>query len=120
MLRGCRAEELESELCHKNARIVMLSRQSLGVNKEIKQLQKEADVSRHQVRTLVPSSQTRWGAEYEEVERNNVLHHTVDQSVEKFKRKNRGSVEVIVEPNISHQGSKTVRVVPSDEMSEEE
>ena len=98
----------------------MLSRQSLGVNKEIKQLQKEAGVSRYQVWTLVPSSQTRWIAEYEQVVRNNLLRHAVDQSVENFKRKNRGSVEAIVEPNISDQGSKADRVVPVDEMSEEE
>ena len=98
----------------------MLSRQSLGVNKEIKQLQKKDGVSRYQVWTFVPSSQTRWGTEYEQVVRNNLLPHVVDQSVENFKRKNRGSVEDMVEPNISDQGSKSGHTVPAEEMSEEE
>ncbi len=45
-----------------------------------------------------------------------LLRHAVDQSVENFKRKNRGSVEAIVEPNISDQGSKVGRSVPVDEI----
>ena len=90
--KTCKNPEAQEQL-RKNARIVMLSRQSLGVNKEIKQLQREAGVSRHQVRTLVPSSQTRWGAEFEQVARNNLLRHAVEQSVDNFKRKNKGSMD---------------------------
>jgi hypothetical protein len=98
--KTCKNPEAQEQL-RKNARIVMLSRQSLGVNKEIKQLQREAGVPRHQVRTLVPSSQTRWGAEFEQVARNNLLRHAVEQSVDNFKRKSKGIMEAIVEQNIS-------------------
>ncbi len=84
--KTCKNPESQDQLS-KNARIVMLSRQSLGVNKEIKQLQREVVVSRHQVWTLVPRSQTRWDTEFEQVVRKNLLRHTVDQSVENFKHK---------------------------------
>ncbi len=66
--------------------------------------------------TLVPSSRTRWGTEFEQVSRNNLLRHAVDQSVEKFKRRHKGSVEAIVEENISDQGRKAGRAVPADEI----
>ena len=51
--RTCQNSEAQ-DLLRKNARIVMLSRQSLGTNKHIKQLQRDAGVPRHLVWTLVP------------------------------------------------------------------
>ncbi len=64
----------------------------------------------------MPRSRTRWGVEFEQVSRNNLLRHDVDQSVEKFKRTHKGSAEAIVEENISDQGIKSGRDVPADEI----
>ena len=68
-------------------------------------------MSRHLVRTVVPISQTRWVVEFEQVLRNNLLRPAVNQSVE---HTHKGSLETIVEQNISDQVSKVGRPVPAD------
>ena len=50
------------------------------------------------------------------VSRNNLLRHSVDQIVERFKHTHKGSTETIVVENISDRGSKTDRTVPDDEI----
>ena len=45
-----------------------------------------------------------------------MLRPAVDQSVDKFKRTHKGSIEAIVEHNVSDQGSKAGRSVPADEI----
>jgi hypothetical protein len=48
-------------LLRKNNRVVMLSRQSLGVNKAIKQAQTKEGVPNHEVHTLVRTHTIHWG-----------------------------------------------------------
>ncbi len=48
--------------------------------------------------------------------RNNLFRNAVEQSVDNFKRKNKGSMEAIVEQNISDQGSQADRAVPADQI----
>lgn len=103
-------------LLRRNGRVVMLSRQSLSVNKAIKEAQLQAGVPDHKVHTLVPTVVTRWGNQYLQIQRNNLLRAAIDPAVEKYKRDNKGNKEAIVEPNESDQGSKAGRAVPATEI----
>ena len=100
----------------KNNRLVMLSRQSLAVNKSINDAQIEAKVPFQSVHTLVPTQVTRWGNQFEQLQRNNLLRAAIDPAVEKFKKDNKGSKEAIVEPNESEQGSKVGKAVAPAEL----
>jgi hypothetical protein len=103
-------------LLRKNNRVVMLSRQSLGVNKAIKQAQTKEGVPDHKVHTLVRTHTIRWGNQYLQLERNNLLRAGIDPAVEKFKRDNKGNKEAIVEPNESEEGSKAGKAVSASEI----
>jgi hypothetical protein len=111
----CKNDDAKA-LLRKNNRVVMLSRQSLSVNKGIKELQTKAGVPDHKVHTLVPTATTRWGNQYLQLERNNLLRAAIDPSVEKYKRDNKGNKEAIVEPNESDQGSKAGKAVAATEI----
>jgi hypothetical protein len=111
----CRNTEAK-DLLRKNNRVVMLSRQSLAVNKAIKQAQLDADVPDHKLLSLVRTATTRWGNQYCQISRNNVLRPAIDPSVEKYKKDNKGNKEAIVEPNESDQGSKAGKAVPATEL----
>lgn len=101
------------ELLRKNNRIVMLSHQSLATNKAIKEAQLNAGVGDHDIRTLVSTATTRWGNQFQQIERNNLLRLAIDPSVEKFKREHKNEKEAIVEHNESDQGSKVGAPVPA-------
>ena len=108
--------EEAKDLLRKDGRVVMLSRQSLAVNKGIKDAQTKAGVPDHKVHTLVPTATTRWGNQFLQIERNNLLRVAIDPVVERFKRDNKGNKEAIVEPNESDQGSKAGTAVPATEL----
>jgi hypothetical protein len=93
-------------LLHKNNRVVRLSRQSLGVNKTIKQAQTKEGVPDHKVHTLVPTHTIRWGNQYLQFERNNLLLADIDPDVEKF----RGTTRATRSPSWSRtRASRTAR-----------
>lgn len=104
------------ELLRKNNRIVMLTHQSLATNKAIKLAQTRAGVPDGEVRTLVSTATTRWGNQYEQLERNNLLRAAIDPTVEKFKKDHKNCKEAIVETNESDEGSKAGRAVPASEI----
>lgn len=66
------------ELLRRNNRVVMLSHQSLATNKAIKEAQLNAGITDHDVRTLVSTATTRWGNQYQQIERNNLLRLAID------------------------------------------
>lgn len=104
------------ELLRKNNRIVMLSHQSLATNKGIKEAQSGAGIQDHDIRTLIATATTRWGNQFQQIERNNLLRLAIDPTVEKFKRDHKNEKEAIVEMNESDQGSKVGTAVPANEI----
>jgi hypothetical protein len=70
----------------------------------------------HKVHTLVPTATTRWGNQFLQLQRNNLLRPAIDPVVKKYKRDNKGNKEAIVEPNESDQGSKAGNAVPATEI----
>lgn len=112
---SCKNVEFKA-LLRKHGRVVMLSNQSLAVTKSINTAQDNAGVPDYKLLGLVKTATTRWGNQYEQIDRNCVLRPAIDPAVEEFKRANKGEKEAIVEPNESDQGSKTGVPVPASDL----
>ena len=64
---------IKNRLLRKNNNVVMLSCQSLGVNKAIKQAQTKEGVPDHNAHTQVRMHTIRWGNQYLQLDHNNLL-----------------------------------------------
>ena len=94
-----------------NNNIVTLSRQSGTFLKSIEETQTSAGVPAHKVMHLVPTATTRWGNQYSQLDRNNMLRTSIDTGLFSYKKANKGNTEAIVVSNESDQGSKVGKAV---------
>ena len=65
---------------------------------------------------LVRTCPTRWGNQFLQLERNDVLKLTIDQSLQEYKKANKGLKEAIVVANDSDQGSKVSKAVAATDI----
>ena len=92
-------------------RISQLSNQSREVHYGIRDMQVAAGVPPTSILGTVDTSTTRWGNQYCQAERTNVLHPVVNPTVENFKRENRGKKDAIVEDDEANPTSRVGKPV---------
>ena len=115
-LAGASSKNPESKAhLRKQHRVVQLVHQSGAVLKGIKQAQTAAGVPDRNIMVPAKTKVTRWGGQFNQIQKNNVLRQAIDQSVEKYKKENKNK-EAIVEANESEQGSKVGVPVPASEI----
>ena len=100
----------------KHNRIVMLSNQNLKVPAAIDLAQMAAGVLDHETLGLVKTAVTRWGNQYSQIERNNLLRLAIDPTVDKYKRENKGEKEAIIENDLNDNSTKVGKAVPASEI----
>eukprot|EP00966_Prymnesium_polylepis_P326894 7382771-Prymnesium_polylepis.1 len=76
-----------------NADVVTLSNQSGSFHKSITKKQAEAGMKSFEEMKLVRTCPTRWGNQFLQLERNDVLKLTIDQSLQEYKKANKGLKE---------------------------
>jgi hypothetical protein len=94
-------------------RIAQLSNQSRAVSDGIRKGQIDADVPLSQILSTVDTCTTRWGNQFKQVSRSNVLKPVIDPVVDTYKRNNRGKKDAIVEDDESNATSRVGTAVPA-------
>ena len=94
-------------------RIAQLSNQSRAVSDGIRKGQLASDVPLSKILTTVDTCTTRWGNQFKQVSRNNILKPIIDPVVETYKRDNRGKKDAIVEDDESDPTSRIGCAVPA-------
>jgi hypothetical protein len=79
----------------------------------VRNAQIAAGVPLSKVLTTVDTCTTRWGNQFDQVERDNVLRPVLDPTVESYKRDNRGKKDAIVEDDDNNPTSRLGKVVPA-------
>jgi hypothetical protein len=102
-------------LLRKNNRVVMLSRQTFGVNKAIKKIQTKEGGPDHKVHALVRMHTICWGNQYLQIERNNQCPLIL------LSRSSRGTTRATMRPSwsrtsLSEEGSKAGKAVSASEI----
>eukprot|EP00966_Prymnesium_polylepis_P020000 460682-Prymnesium_polylepis.2 len=97
-------EEAKGQL-RLNTNVVTLSNQSGAFQERGCRRQVVAEMK------LVRTCPTRWGNEYLQLERNNILKLSIDPSLQEYKKANKGLKEAIVVTNDSDQGSKVGKAI---------
>lgn len=100
-------------LCKSHNRIAQLKNQSRAVSDGVRNTQISAVVPLSKVLTTVDTCTTRWGNQFRQIERNNVLRPVIDPVVEAYKRDNRGKKDAIVEADDSNPTSRLGKAVPA-------
>ena len=94
-------------------RTAQLSNQSRAVSDGIRKGQLAADVPLSKILSTVDTCTTRWGNQFRQVSRNNVLKPVIDPVVETYKRENRGKKDAIVEDDETNPTSRLGVAVPA-------
>ena len=94
----------------------MLSNQNLKLPAAIDLAQMAAGVLDHETLGLVKTAVTRWGNQYSQIERNNLLRPAIDPTVDKYKRDNKGEKEAIIENDLNDNSTKVGKAVPASEI----
>jgi hypothetical protein len=94
-------------------RVAQLKNQTRAVSDGVRSTQLAADVPLSKVLMTVDTCTTRWGNQFDQVERNNVLRPVIDPVVDAYKRENRGKKDAIVEDDDSNPTSKLGKAVPA-------
>ncbi|KAK3260261.1 hypothetical protein CYMTET_30770 [Cymbomonas tetramitiformis] len=106
-LAGVKSKNPECKsLLRKHNRVVMLSRQSLAFGKALNIAQTKAGVPSQSILNLEVTATTRWGNQFKQINKNNLLRHAIDAELHAYKQANRNNLEAIVETNESEEGSK--------------
>ena len=85
---SCKNPEAKTVL-RKHNRVVMLTRQSLSVGKDLRDRQIAAGVPDHEIKTLVPTALTRWGNQFLQITRNCELRPGLEPAVQKYVREHK-------------------------------
>jgi hypothetical protein len=113
-LRGSPCKNLEFKLDLKaHNRIAQLKNQSRQVSDGIRNAQLAVDIPLTKVLTTVDTSSTRWGNEFEQVQRDCVLRLIIDQVVDAYKREHRNKKDAIVEDDEEDPTSRVGKAVPA-------
>ena len=94
-------------------RVAQLSNQSRAVSDGIRKGQIDSDVPLSKILTTVDTCTTRWGNQFRQVSRNNMLKPVIDPVVETYKRENRGKKDAVVEDDDSNPTSRIGKAVPA-------
>jgi hypothetical protein len=94
-------------------RVAQLSNQSRAVSDGIRKGQTDSDVPLSKVLVTVDTCTTRWGNQFRQVSRNNMLKPVIDPVVETYKRENRGKKDAVVEDDESNPRSRVGTAVPA-------
>ena len=103
-------------LLRKHARVVMLTRQSGAVGKQIRDMQTAAGVKDHELKATVKTCTTRWGNGFKQVTQNCDLRPAIDPTVDKYKREHKGEKEAIIEVDEGDGASKMGTPVAAAEL----
>ncbi|KAK3284010.1 hypothetical protein CYMTET_8320 [Cymbomonas tetramitiformis] len=103
-------------LLRKHNRVVTLSRQALAFGKSLVTAQSKAGVPAKHLLTLQKTATTRWGNQYQQLNRNCILRVAIDSELQAYKQENRQNKEAIVEANESESGSKAGTPVPASDI----
>ena len=113
-LAGATSQNPEAKAVLKmHNRIAQLKNQTRAVSDGIRKMQLSADIPLSKVLTTVDTSTTRWGNQFDQVERDNVLRPVIDPTVDTYKRDNRGKKDAIVEDDDSNPTSRLGKAVPA-------
>ena len=80
-------------------RFAQASNQIRKVSYGIREMQQNSGVPATRVLSTVDTMATRWGNQYRQIERNNMLRPVLEPIIEKWKRENKSRVDAIVEEN---------------------
>ncbi|KAK3235607.1 hypothetical protein CYMTET_54197 [Cymbomonas tetramitiformis] len=106
-LAGVKSKNPECKsLLRKHNRVVMLSRQSLAYGKALNIVQTKAGVPSQSILNLEVTATTRWGNQFKQINKNNLLRQAIDAELHAYKQANRNNLDAIVETNESEEGSK--------------
>ena len=94
-------------------RVAQLSNQSRAVSDGIRKGQTDSDVPLSKLLSTVDTCTTRWGNQFRQVSRNNMLKPVIDPVVETYKRENRGKKDAVVEDDENDRTSRIGTAVPA-------
>ena len=82
------------------------SNQIRAVAYGIRESQQQHDIPSHRTLSTVDTMATRWGNQYKQLERNNLLKPVIEPVIEKWKREHKHKPDAIVEENDDNPAAK--------------